>query len=157
MSDTTEKIKDFLCRMFVPYQLLQHKPTPTSQDAANERGEDLAIGGKAILMKVDEDFALFVLIASLQIDSKSVRKLTGAKSIRFASEEELEKLTGLPSGAIPPFGRPIQPFDIYIDDSILKNGEIAFNAGSLTTSMKIQTTHYMRVVDGPVVSFSKGT
>ncbi|MFT4552082.1 MAG: Ala-tRNA(Pro) deacylase [Chlamydiales bacterium] len=155
MSDTTEKIKDFLCKMLVPYQLLQHKPTYTSEDAAQERGEDLSIGGKAILMKLDDDFSLFVLSASLQIDSKKVRKLTGAKSIRFATDEELYKATGLKSGAVPPFGRPVQPLDIYIDDSIMKNAEIAFNAGSLTTSMKIQTIHYMRVVDGPVVSFSK--
>jgi Ala-tRNA(Pro) deacylase len=155
MSDITEKIKDFLCKMFVPYELIQHGPTHTSEDSARERGDDLSIGAKALLMKVDDDFVMFVLSASLQVDSKRIREITGAKKIRFANSGELFTFTGLKPGAVPPFGRPIFPVDLYVDESVAQKTVIAFNAGSQTTSMKLQTSHYMRLVDAAVVKFSR--
>ena len=43
------------------YKQISHEPTFTSEESAKARGEDLSIGGKAILMKVDDSFLLFVL------------------------------------------------------------------------------------------------
>jgi len=51
--------------------------------------------------------------------------------LRFASREELLELTGLVPGSVPPFGRPILPFPLYVDTGIAANDRIAFNAGSL--------------------------
>jgi prolyl-tRNA editing enzyme YbaK/EbsC (Cys-tRNA(Pro) deacylase) len=48
-------------------------------------------------------------------------------------------------GSVPPFGRPILPFDLYLDAAIPANDRIAFNAGSLTDSMILPITDYLRV------------
>jgi prolyl-tRNA editing enzyme YbaK/EbsC (Cys-tRNA(Pro) deacylase) len=48
-------------------------------------------------------------------------------------------------GSVPPFGEPILPFELYVDESILENKRIAFNAGSLTDSIIMSVDDYMKI------------
>ena len=114
---------------------LHHAPTPTSEDSARVRGEPLEVGGKALVLKVDEAFILLVLSAARKLDSKRLRKTLGARKVRFASREELHELTGLVPGSVPPFGTPLLPLPLLVDQSVLENERIAFNAGSLEESI----------------------
>ena len=110
------------------------------------RGEELRIGGKALLLKGDDDqYRLFVLPADRKLDSAALRKRLGFKRLRFANAEELKELTGLVPGSVPPFGRPILPFDLYLDEAIRQNERIAFNAGSLTDSIILPMADYLRI------------
>ena len=147
------KIIDFLEENKIEYKKIHHKPTPTSEDSARERGEDIKIGGKALILKIDNDFKIFVLSASFKLDSKNIKKHLKTKKLRFATKEELFELTGLFPGAIPPFGKPIINLDLYIDESILNNKKIAFNAGSLEDSIIIDTKDYIKIIKGEVFKF----
>ena len=138
----------------VPYRTVRHEPTRTSEDSARARGEDIRIGGKALVIRVGETYRLFVLSAARRLDSRAVRGHFGERKARFASPVELKELTGLVPGSVPPFGRPILPFDCYLDESILENERIAFNAGSLTDSIIMQVSDYRRVAGGEVFRFS---
>lgn len=149
------RIRTFLRENAVPFRELRHEPTRTSEDSARVRGEPIEIGGKALLLKVDDDFRLFVLSAALKVDSQAIRERLGARRSRFATPEELLELTGLVPGSVPPFGRPVLPLDLYVDESIAKNERIAFNAGSLTDSMFLSTEDYLRVARPEVFRFSK--
>ncbi|MGB5139774.1 MAG: YbaK/EbsC family protein, partial [Candidatus Zixiibacteriota bacterium] len=97
----------------------------------------------------------FVLSAALKIDSDSLKQRFGVKALRFANAEELLDFTGLVPGSVPPFGFPILPFDLYVDKSILNNEKIAFNAGSLTDSIVMRVSDYLKVADATVLEFSK--
>ena len=119
------------------------------------RGEDVRVGGKALLIKTGEEFRLFVLSASLKLDSAAIKQHFGVKKIRFATAEELEERTGLRPGSIPPFGQPILPFELYVDESILQNDRIAFNAGSLTDSVILAVKDYVNVARPQVLRFGK--
>jgi Ala-tRNA(Pro) deacylase len=152
---TIEKIRAFLSERGVPYRELHHEPTRTSEDSARVRGEDIAIGGKALLLKIDDEFRLFVMSAALRADSGAIRKHFGARRSRFATPEELVEMTGLVPGSVPPFGKPILPFDLYADESIIANERIAFNAGSLTDSMFLKTADYLRTAQPEVFRFAK--
>ena len=149
-----EKIKAWLRENGVAFDERHHEPTPTSEDAARARGEELRTGGKALLLKVDDGFKLFVLSAALKLDSKKIKQHLNARKTRFATREELFELTGLVPGAVPPFGRPITPFELYVDSSITRNERIAFNAGSLTDSLILQVPDYLRLARGEVFDFS---
>lgn len=133
----------------------EHEPTRTSEDSARVRGEPLEIGAKAIVMKVDDLFCLFVMSAALRIDSKRVRTHLGARRTRFATPDELLELTGLPPGAIPPFGRPILDLPLYVDPSVFRNDRMAFNAGSLTHSIVMETSAYRKLLEPVVFEFAK--
>ncbi|MBI2429091.1 MAG: hypothetical protein HYV29_09915 [Ignavibacteriales bacterium] len=150
-----DTICSFLSERNISFRTVHHQPTFTSEESAKARGEDVKIGGKAILMKIDNDFKLFVLSAALKIDSKKIKELFNAKSIRFATKEELHSLTGLVPGSVPPFGRPILDFDLFVDSSILQNEKIAFNAGTLTDSIIMKTSDYSLIANAQQLNFSQ--
>ncbi len=156
-SPVLQAIRELLDASPVNYRLIHHEATYTSEESARVRGEDIRIGGKALLVKCGDDFRLFVLSAACRFDSAAVRKHFAVKSVRFASREELHESTGLVPGAVPPFGRPILPFDLYVDESIVVNERIAFNAGSLTDSIVMAVDDYLRLAGPNVLSFAKTT
>ena len=138
----------------ITYRRISHEQTRTSEDSARARGEALETGGKALLLKAGEDFSVFVLSAALKLDSQAVKKRLGVKSLRFATADELMDLTGLVPGSVPPFGEPVLPFPLFVDESIEANDRIAFNAGSLTDSVVLSTVDYLRVAGGEIFRFS---
>ncbi len=129
----------------IEFETFRHKPTLTSEDSAKVRGEELKTGGKALLLKIDKEFKLFVLAADQKLNSKKIKKKFKAKSIRFSTREELYTLTQLVSGSVPPFGEPILEFELFVDNSICKNEVICFNAGSLEDSIKMIVNDYIKV------------
>ena len=153
-TETLATIRSFLDKHSVPYREVHHEPTETSEASAVARGEDLAIGGKAIVMKVGDAYKLFVVSAALRIDSTSIKQRFKAKKLRFANKEELLELAQLVPGSVPPFGPPITPFELHVDTSITENETIAFNAGSLTDSVIMNVGDYMRVAEPQVGNFS---
>ena len=143
-----------LTREGVSYRTVHHAPTVTSEDSARARGEDVRIGGKALVVKVGEDFRLFVLSAARKLDALAIKQHFDVQQIRFASPEELLQLTGLVPGSIPPFGKPLLPFALFVDASMLANEKIAFNAGSLTDSIIMPVADYLRIARPKVFAFS---
>ncbi len=100
-----EEIENWLKSNNIEFRTVQHEPTLTSDQSAKARGENLSIGGKALVMKVGNEFKLFVINASKKIDSSAIKKYFGVKRLRFTNQEELIELTGLVPGSIPPFGK----------------------------------------------------
>jgi Ala-tRNA(Pro) deacylase len=152
--DCFERICKYLDENNVKFRSVKHEPTFTSEESAKARGEDLSIGGKALLMKVDEKFCLFVLSASKKLNSKKLKQALKAKSLRFSTKEELFEMTKLVPGCVPPFGEPILPFKLYLDNSILANTKIAFNAGSLTNSIILDINDYLSVAKAETHDFT---
>ena len=149
-----DEIRAWLTRENVPYREAHHEPTRTSEESARARGESMGVGGKALVVKVDDMFRLFVLSAARKLDSAAVKKYFSAKKTRFATPEELMLMTGLVPGSVPPFGEPILPFRLYVDPSVFANDRVAFNAGSLTDSMVIPIEDYSRLANPEVFTFS---
>jgi Ala-tRNA(Pro) deacylase len=150
-----EKIKQHLDDNGIEYRTLHHEPTTTSEASAKVRGEDLKIGGKALVMKIGDEFKLFILSASLKVDSKKIKSYFNIKKTRFADSDELKALTGLVPGSVPPFGRPILDLDLFVDRSIMANDRIAFNAGSLTDSIIMATDDFIKMAKPEIIAFSK--
>jgi Ala-tRNA(Pro) deacylase len=149
-----DRVIQYLNSCGVSYRTVHHRETFTSEESAKARGEDIAIGGKAIVMKVDDRFHMFVLSAARKLDSKKVKEYFGAKNLRFANKEELFALTGLVPGSVPPFGSPLFEIKLYVDTSVHENEKIAFNAGSLTDSVVMDTHDYISVASPTIFSFS---
>ena len=153
-TETYQSICRHLEEAGATYRTVHHEPTFTSEDSARVRGEDVRVGGKALLIKTGETFRLFVLSAALKLHSAAIKKQFGAKKIRFARPEELKELTGLVPGSVPPFGEPVLPFELYVDESIAQNDRIAFNAGSLTDSIIMPVEDYLRVAKPDIFRFA---
>lgn len=150
-----DDIRQLLVDASVEFRELHHEATRTSEQSAAVRGEPLEIGGKALLLKVDDRFELFVMSAALRLDSKALRKAIGVRKSRFATPEELAEQTGLVPGSVPPFGQPILPFPLNADRSIVANDRIAFNAGSLTDSIIMARADWQRLANPRILDFSR--
>jgi Ala-tRNA(Pro) deacylase len=151
----TKRIRDLLTIHNVNFQEIDHEPAITCEQSAKARGCDQKIGGKSILFKDKTDYRIFVMSAALQVDSKKVRKILKSGWLRFATNEELWKMAGVEKGALPPFGRDILPLDLYLDESVLQNEQIAFNAGMVTKSFIMRVNDYLKLVDPIICSFAK--
>lgn len=145
-------ILDWLRQEGVAFREVHHEPTLTSEQSAAARGEPLSNGGKSLLLKCDDEFQLFVLRADRRLDSSAVKTRLPCRKSRFATAEELGELTGgLVPGSVPPFGRPILPFSLHVDELLVANERIAFNAGSLTDSVILAMTDYLRLAQPRLV------
>ena len=150
-----DQIRRLLNDAGVGYREVHHEPTRTSEESARARGESVRIGGKALVLKTGDDFRLFVLSAALKLDSGAIRRQFGTRQMRFASADELKEMTGLVPGSVPPFGRPVLPFELYVDESITENERIAFNAGSLTDSIIMRVEDYLELARPEIFRFSR--
>lgn len=152
-----ERIRGLLAAEGVSYTEKEHPPTRTSEESAAARGEPLGVGAKAILLKTDEVFRLFVLPADRKLDSAAIKRELGVKKIRFATPEELLELTGLVPGSVPPFGEPILPFELFADNGVgAEFPRVAFNAGSLTHSLILAAADWERVARPQRMKLSVG-
>ena len=89
------------------------------------------------------------------IDSAAIRERFGTRTLRFARADELREQTGLVPGSVPPFGRPILPFELFVDPSIVANDRIAFNAGLLTHSIILSVEDYLTVAKPVIFPFAQ--
>lgn len=150
-----DAIRQHLDSLGIPYREVHHEPTLTSEASAQARGEELRVGGKALLIKAGDDFRLFVLSAARKMNSAAIKARFGAKKMRFATADELREMTGLVPGSVPPFGPPILPFPLFVDHSVFENEKIAFNAGSLTDSIIMSAADYRRAAAPEIFGFSE--
>ncbi len=141
-----ENIRQLLNDKGIAFREAHHQPTRTSEESAAARGEPLSVGAKALLLRTDDVFRLFVLPADRKLDSNAIRRHLGVHKTRFASVEELDELVGLVPGAVPPFGEPVLPFELYADESVgVEHGRVAFNAGSLTDSIIMSASDWAAI------------
>ena len=154
--NTLEQIRVYLRNAEITFREVEHEPTRTSEESAAARGEALSVGAKALLLRTDGLFRLFVLPADRRLDSNAIRRRFGVRKTRFASAQELYELTGLVPGAVPPFGRPILPFELYADSALgVDSDKVAFNAGSLTNSIIMAASDWVAIASPVRFHFSK--
>ena len=153
---TLERIRNHLDAAGISYREVEHEPTRTSEESAAARGEELRIGAKALLLRTDDKFQLFVLPADRRMDSTAIRRYLGVRKTRFASVEELDSLVGLVPGAVPPFGEPLLPFKLYADEAMGKETDkVAFNAGLLTHSIIMAASDWLDIAKPERFHFAK--
>jgi len=150
------QIKSLLAAKGIEFKELEHPPTRTSEESAAARNEELGVGAKAIVLRTDDVFRLFVLPADMRLDSAAVKRHLGVKRIRFATTEELVALADLVPGAVPPFGEPLLPLELFADTELgARYPRIAFNAGALTVSIIMSASDWESVARPKRFQFAK--
>jgi Ala-tRNA(Pro) deacylase len=128
----------------VGFTVTRHAAVFTSEEAAAVRGTPLSSGAKALVVKAGDAFHLLVVPADRKLDSKRARKALGVRTLRFATGEEVEKLTGLQPGAIPPFGS-LFGLPTVCDPALAANASINFNGGDHAVSFALAYADFVAV------------
>ncbi len=142
-----DRLQDLLNQSGISFTVLRHEPVYTSEQAAAVRGTPLASGAKALVMKAGDEFMLLVLPADRKLESRKAREAFGVKALRFASKEEVHKLTSLQPGSIPPFGSLFQ-LPTYCDPALAENSSINFNAGDHAISIQMSSQDFV-IIEKP--------
>ena len=110
----TKQITDLLAEHHVPFRTFEHAPVRTSEEAMALRPEfTMHQGAKALIVKAKATdnnpfFAMLVFPGDRKFDSKKTKAAINAKSISFATEEEVAQVTGgiEPVSTYPPPATP---------------------------------------------------
>src|SRR3989344_3909351 len=84
-----DRIRAKLDNLNIKYQVIEHEPVYTSQDAARLRDTDIKEGAKALVMIADKKPIMVTLSGAAKADFKLLKKLFGFKDLRIATPEEV--------------------------------------------------------------------
>jgi prolyl-tRNA editing enzyme YbaK/EbsC (Cys-tRNA(Pro) deacylase) len=141
------------------FETFEHEPVKTSEEAAQQRiGYTIKQGAKALLLKVKPrgdktKFIMCVLPGDRRLSSARVKSEIDLKEIRFATQDEVYRITGgVVPGGLPPFGN-LFGLDVYVDRSLLENEKIVFNAGDRRFSIAMLSKDYIELVKPIIKDF----
>ncbi len=150
----TARLVRFLEEAGVPFDVIEHAPVRTSEEAARVRGTALEDGAKALVVQTGDRAVHCVLPAHRRIDNAALRTILGTRTLRFATPEELLKLTGCMPGAVPPFGN-LFDLPVFVDEELAGRERIVFNAGSNEVSVTMRGADFLRLAGATVRRFAR--
>lgn len=110
---------------------------------------------KTVIVRIDGTMAMAVLPASYDVDLVALRAAIGAKSVTLAKESEFkDRFPECDIGAMPPFGN-LYGMAVYVDESLSKDKDIAFNAGTHEELLQVSYADFARLVNPTVLRFSE--
>lgn len=148
-----QALKELLDEHRIKYVIITHSLAYTAQEVAASAhipGKELA---KTTIVKVDGKLAMAVLPASAMVHVKRLKEAIGARNVELAEESEFrDAFPDCETGAMPPFGN-LYGMDVYVEESLAEDEEIAFNAGTHTELLRMAYKDFVDVVKPKVVKF----
>ena len=148
---TVRKLQEFLDSHHIKYVRIIHSPAYTAQKiaaSAHIPGKELA---KTVMVKIDGKMAMTILPASKQVDFKRLGEATSAGQVELAREREfMELFPDCDIGAMPPFGN-LYGLEVYVAETLTKDEEIVFNAGSHTELVRLAYKDFEALVKPKVI------
>ena len=149
-----ESVKRLLDESGLRYEISEHEPVYTSEDAARIRGEDIRTGAKALIFKSKDSFVLCIVPGDRKIDMKKLKAITRCKDVRMATPEEVLKVSGCEIGSVHPVGT-LMGLKTYADKRIFDNEYVNFNAGLHTASIRMKSRDFVELVKPEIVDYAR--
>lgn len=150
----TKRLREFLDQQGTKYVTMSHPVAYTAHEIAalaHISNKELA---KTVIVKIDGALAMAVLPASYAVDLPLLRAATGARTVSLAKEAAFkDRFPECDIGAMPPFGN-LYGMVVYVDESLAKDKDIAFNAGSHNELLQVSYADFERLVKPTVLKFA---
>ena len=150
------KVRAFLDEHHTKYMVISHSKAYTAQGIAaiaHIPGRELA---KTVIVKLDGALSMAVLPASYQVDVLALKKAVGVKDVSLASEREFKQhFPDCETGAMPPFGN-LYGMSVFVDESLSRDQEIVFNAGSHSELVRIARVDFEKLVQPRAMKIASG-
>jgi len=144
------KLRAFLDQNQIKYLVISHSVAYTAQGIAavtHTPGRELA---KTVMVMIDGRLAMAVVPASCRVDLARLKRHLRVDSVELATEAEFrDQFPDCETGAMPPFGN-LYGMDVFADQSLALDKEIAFNAGSHRELVRMSFGDFRNLV-GPVL------
>lgn len=150
-----QAIRNYLDEHHARYSIIEHSPAYTAQEVAASThlpGRELA---KTVVVKDGDQLAIAVVPAPAKVSLVKMSEAAGMKNPQLAAEWEFRPVfPGCELGAMPPFGE-LYGVEVYVDEKLREDKEIAFNAGTHTDVVVLPFTEFENLVHPKVVDISR--
>jgi Ala-tRNA(Pro) deacylase len=156
--DTFDRIVALLNEARAKFRVIEHEPEGRSDKISVIRGNRPEQAAKAMVLDVrggggGRRNVLAILPGNRKLDFAAVARLFEARKAGFASPETAQELTGCAMGAVPPFALDPE-LSIVVDQDLLKNETLFFNAGRLDRSMELDTQDWLAAAQPKVAKIA---
>jgi len=151
------KLREFLDENRIKYLVISHSVAYTAQGVAaltHTPGRELA---KTVIIKIDGRLAMAVVPASYRVDLDKLRNHLQGAQVELATEAQFrDRFPDCETGAMPPFGN-LYGMDVFADDSLARDKEIAFNAGSHRELVRMSFSDFRDLAKPALLPLASGT
>ena len=148
-ADVFDQLVALLNESKTKFRVIEHEAEGRSEAISVIRGNRPDQAAKAMVLDVrggggGRRHVLAILPGSRKLDFAAVAALFEARKCGFATPDTAQALTGCVMGAVPPFS--LNPdLTIVVEEGLLANETLFFNAGRLDRSMELDTKDWMAV------------
>lgn len=142
------------------FRVIEHEAEGRSERISVIRGNRPEQAAKAMVLDLRGGGAgrrhvLAILPGNRKLDFGAVATLFEARKCGFASPETARQLTGCVMGSVPPFS--LNPaLSVVVDEDLLRNETLFFNAGRLDRSMELDTRDWVAVARPRIAKIAAG-
>lgn len=146
-SDVFDRLVALLSDAQAKFRVIEHEAEGKSERISAIRGNRPDQAAKAMVLDVrggggGRRHVLAILPGSAKLDFNAVATLFEARKCGFASPDTAQELTGCVMGAVPPFA--LNPnLAVVVEEDLLANETLFFNAGRLDRSMELDTRDWI--------------
>ena len=147
--DVFGRIVALLTEAKAKFRVIEHEAEGRSDRISVIRGNRPEQAAKAMVLDVrggggGRRNVLAILPGNAKLDFNAVAQLFEARKAGFASPDTAQLLTGCVMGSVPPFS--LNPdLSLVVDEDLLSNNTLYFNAGRLDRSMELDTRDWVTV------------
>jgi Ala-tRNA(Pro) deacylase len=149
------QLQKFLDSHNAKYAVSSHHTAFTAREVAAVEHLPAREVAKVVVVFGDGNYHMIVIPANRLVDFQEVRQTLHLSQARLATEDELAKLfPDCELGAMPPIGA-LYGMPIYLDNSLLDEEMIAFNAGTHRDVVHMRTSDFRELTKPTTVSLAR--
>lgn len=152
MADPRTPVFERLGALGIPYQLYEHPPVFTAEEAAAHWREVPGTPVKNLFLrnKKGDRHYLVILGIDKQADLRHLVKVIGDDRLSFGSPERLMKYLGVTPGSVSPFGLvhdAARAVRVIVDSDLQSADRLIFHPNDNTASVTIAGTDFARFLE----------
>ena len=140
----------FLRQNKIEFQFLEKRSTHHATEAS--RATDISLDRiMKTLVFIDQDSKPLIAMvrADCNVSRHKIEACSHSKSVKLASDEIAEKVTGYPAGGIPPVGHK-KKLPVYLDQRVLSNEYVWCGGGVRTRLVKLKVQDIIKLASPKV-------
>ena len=138
-------LETFLSRQGITYDIVPHRYTDSSLNAANTAHVPAAKVAKSVILEDENGYLMAVVPANQRVKIGKLNKVLG-RSLGLATEADLKTLfSDCETGAIPPVGQAFG-IDTIVDDSLSHCTDVYLEAGDHEEFLHLEGESFRRLM-----------
>lgn len=153
---TQTAVTETLHELGIPFELHVHESQLRSlEQAARERGLEPEQIVRSLLFRLESgEFVLVLIPGPSKVDWAKLRHYLGVSRVTTARPQEVEEVTGYPTGAVSPFGLREQ-VRLLADEGIRDIEVISIGAGIRNAGVILQSKHLVQKLQPELGDFTE--